>query len=159
MSKNYSARVRCKSCENGSDPNGCTDCLNTGHDPSAFAGGIDEALNDAYAEGRKDEAETLSQAARDILAERQRQISAEGWTPAHDDEHSEGEMALAAASYAINAVASEYHTANPGSDPGLVWPWDREWWKPKGPRRDLVRAAALLQAEIERRDRRAATPE
>lgn len=26
-------------------------------------------------------------AARDVLAERQRQISAEGWTPQHDDEH------------------------------------------------------------------------
>jgi hypothetical protein len=54
----YSARVRCKSCENGSGPNGCTDCLNTGHDPMAFAGGIDVALNDAYAEGRKDERES-----------------------------------------------------------------------------------------------------
>jgi hypothetical protein len=40
-----------------SGPNGCTDCLNTGRDPQAFAGGIDEALNDAYAEGRKDQSE------------------------------------------------------------------------------------------------------
>lgn len=55
----YSDRVKCKSCENGSGPNGCTDCLNTGRDPAAFAGGIDEALNDAYAEGRKDERESI----------------------------------------------------------------------------------------------------
>lgn len=41
--------------------------------------------------------------------------------------------------------------------PGYNWPrsWSRAWWKPKNPRRDLVRAAALLIAEIERLDRRA----
>jgi len=36
---------------------------------------------------------------------------------------------------------------------------ERGWWKPKGPRRDLIRAAALIVAEIERIDRRAPTPE
>jgi hypothetical protein len=51
----YSDRVRCQSCANGSGPNGCTDCLNTGRDFQAFVGGIEGALNDAYAEGRKDE--------------------------------------------------------------------------------------------------------
>lgn len=34
-------------------------------------------------------------AARDVLAERARQISAEGWTPEHDDQHVDGEMAQA----------------------------------------------------------------
>ena len=34
-----------------------------------------------------------------------------------------------------------------------VWPWDRQWWKPKSRRRNLVRAAALLIAAIERIDR------
>ena len=36
------------------------------------------------------------------------------------------------------------------------WPasWSTDWWKPKTPRRDLVRAAALLIAEIERIDRK-----
>ena len=53
----YSDRVKCSSCANGSGPHGCTDCLNTGIDPSATAGGIEAMLNDAYAEGRKDEAE------------------------------------------------------------------------------------------------------
>ena len=33
------------------------------------------------------------------------------------------------------------------------WPWHRQWWKPKNARRDLVRAAALIVAEIERLDR------
>lgn len=49
----------------------------------------------------------------EIAAERRRQIEAEGWTPEHDDQHDEAEMA---------------------------------------------RAAALIVAEIERRDRRAASP-
>jgi hypothetical protein len=36
-----------------------------------------------------------------------------------------------------------------------VWPWSREWWQPKDRRRDLVRAGALIVAEIERLDRAA----
>jgi hypothetical protein len=34
-----------------------------------------------------------------------------------------------------------------------IWPWDRKWWKPTDRRRDLVKAAALILAEIERLDR------
>lgn len=36
------------------------------------------------------------------------------------------------------------------------WPWALEWWKPKDNRRNLIRAAALVIAEIERLDRAAA---
>ena len=36
------------------------------------------------------------------------------------------------------------------------WPWSLDWWKPKDPRRDLVRAGALIVAEIERLDRQPA---
>ena len=39
----------------------------------------------------------------DIAAERERQISAEGWTPEHDDEHGNGELAMAASAYAFIA--------------------------------------------------------
>jgi hypothetical protein len=49
------------------------------------------------------ESRTRTAAASDVLAERQRQVTAEGWTPEHDDEHSDGEMALAASSYALYA--------------------------------------------------------
>jgi len=35
----------------------------------------------------------------------------------------------------------------------IAWPWDPKWWKPKDRRRDLVRAAALIIAEIDRHDR------
>ena len=75
----------------------------------------------------------------EIEAERRRQIDVEGWTPEHDDQHADGSLAQAAACYAIGSP--------------LYWPWDCKWWKPKGERRDLVRAAALIVAEIERLDR------
>jgi len=93
--------------------------------------------------------DALSQAARDVLAERRRQIDAEGWTPEHDDEHSRGEMALAAACY---AVADN----DPRAEPPPLWPWDTEWWKPTSERRMLVKAGALILAEIERLDRASA---
>lgn len=85
----------------------------------------------------------------EIAAERRRQIEVEGWTPKHDDdEHASGEMAYAAACYCI---------ADDNS-PGFLlayWPWSHRWWKPKSRRRDLIRAAALIVAEIERLDRAA----
>lgn len=106
----------------------------------------------------------LTKAASDVLAERQRQIEQEGWTPQHDAEHWRGEMALAAACYASNAAAwAKYGDELPAgryvelATPGFRWPWDQSWWKPKSQRRDLVRAAALLLAEIERLDRKAGT--
>lgn len=89
-----------------------------------------------------------SAAARDVLAERERQKSGEGWTEAHDDAHSRGEMAAAAATYAINTFIR-------GLSVSMYWPWDMKWFKPKGTRRDLVRAGALILAEIERLDRAA----
>jgi hypothetical protein len=95
-----------------------------------------------------------SDALRDVAAERRRQIEAEGWTPAHDDEHGNGEMARAAATYAL------YDLGVPGVEyvsslDDEIWPWSPKWLKPKDHRRNLVRAAALLLAEIERLDRAA----
>lgn len=84
----------------------------------------------------------------EIAAERKRQIEVEGWTPEHDDTHIRGEMAAASACYATWAI--------PGLGDDVIrmaWPWDSEWWKPKDMRRDLIRAAALIVAEIERLDR------
>lgn len=90
----------------------------------------------------------MSQALEDIAAERQRQMEVEGWTPAHDDEHSAGEMAHAGAAYAIGPAFDEIISK--------VWPWDWTWWKPADKRRNLVKAGALIVAEIERIDRAAA---
>ena len=93
-----------------------------------------------------------SAAARDVLAERRRQIEVEGWTPEHDDAHGTGDVALAAACYALNAAGC-------GCEVARNWPWDRTWWRPSTPRRDLVKAGALILAEIERLDRATAAPE
>ncbi|MFJ5319221.1 hypothetical protein [Pectobacterium versatile] len=98
----------------------------------------------------------VASAMKDVIAERQRQISAEGWTPEHDDdEHSMGELALAGSCYAYAAGC-----LFPGGGLGYhewpslkFWPWGEECWKPSNPRRDLVKAGALILAEIERLDR------
>lgn len=84
----------------------------------------------------------------EIAAERRRQIEVEGWTAEHDDEHVSGSLSDAAAAYAIGASRSLLARKPPG-----IWPWKNEWWKPKSQRRDLIRAAALIVAEIERLDR------
>jgi hypothetical protein len=104
-----------------------------------------------------------SQAMKDVIAERQRQILSEGWGPGHDDEHTSREIALAAQCYTAHYTGrawllehypdglARYQAENLPRD----WPdsWADTWWKPKDPRRDLVRAAALIVAEIERLDR------
>jgi hypothetical protein len=99
----------------------------------------------------------LTKAETDVLAERRRQIEVEGWAVEHDDCHDKGEMALAASAYAIHSAkfrdADEFGINYRIKAVPCEWPWDREWWKPKNPRRDLVRAAALIIAEIERLDR------
>ena len=91
----------------------------------------------------------MSAAEVDVLAERRRQIEVEGWTPEHDDAHRHGDMSTAAACY---AMMGRYHFPEPGNPPPQ-WPWAASWWKPSTYRRNLVKAAALLLAEIERLDR------
>ena len=97
----------------------------------------------------------MSKAQDDVLLERKRQIKVEGWSHSHDDNHDAGALAAAGAAYALEASCK----LNPYSQQGLeagppeFWTWDTKWWKPKDPRRDLVRAAALIIAEIERMDR------
>ena len=86
----------------------------------------------------------------DVVAERQRQKTIEGWTPEHDDEHCNGELAMAAVCY-IN----ETGTVNRNGGKPWGWPWDASWWKPNARRRNLVKAGALILAEIERIDRAA----
>ena len=86
-------------------------------------------------------------AAIDVLAERRRQIEGEGWTREHDDKWTNGELAIAAACY---AGATDMTI---DINPAALWPWGAYWWKPTTYRRDLVKAAALIVAEIERLDR------
>lgn len=108
--------------------------------------------------------EHMAIALRDVAAERERQVKKERWSRRHDDGHTTGELACAAAAYAYGASLSqeekEFHRdALYGSRRGIssiiarLWPWDSRWYKPKDRRSDLIRAAALLVAEIERIDR------
>ncbi|WP_232348199.1 hypothetical protein [Burkholderia pseudomallei] len=89
----------------------------------------------------------LTNAARDVLIERRRQVDQEGWTPAHDDQYRDHELSCAAGCYAMHTLAY------PAGDPPPAWPWAADWWKPTTPRRNLVKAGALIQAAIERLDR------
>ncbi|KUG39280.1 hypothetical protein AAU60_05905 [Acinetobacter johnsonii] len=99
-------------------------------------------------------------AIKDVINERQRQINQEFYSTENDDEYKQNELLRAAVCYAENVVRRGWvFDSNFGPDvyqeeevPDL-WPWDLDFWKPRNPRRDLVRAAALLIAEIERIDR------
>jgi hypothetical protein len=84
-----------------------------------------------------------------IAQERQRQIDSEGFSIEHDDSHTDGELAYAAACY-----ASPHPTENYYGTPH-DWPFSPTWWKPSPNNRirDLVKAGALIVAEIERLQR------
>lgn len=110
----------------------------------------------------------MTHAASDVLAERQRQQDAEGWTLDHDDGHELFELSSAACCYAWAASRPSGWRAQAKLNPELAqsavffhdnWPWDLAWWKPKTRRGDLVRAGALILAEIERLDRRQGRPD
>lgn len=80
-----------------------------------------------------------------IAQERQRQIDGEGWDAEHDSWRRPSELPLAAVAYIF---------ADP--DLGLAsqseewWPWSAEWFKPGDRERNLVKAGALIAAEIDR---------
>ncbi len=93
----------------------------------------------------------------DIAFERHRQIGLKAHSAEHDDEHEDGELAIAAACYAAPfEVLREYEFLGRGPQP--AWPWCRSGHN-RGPREgqtrreQLVKAGALIVAEIERLDR------
>lgn len=95
----------------------------------------------------------------DVFAERKRQIDQEHYSHEHDDEYDQNELIRAASSYLSHVIGRGWvfketcpETYQDEEVPDL-WPWDLDFWKPKNPRRDLVRAAALIIAEIEKIDR------
>jgi len=106
-----------------------------------------------------------------IAAERERQVSEEGYDAEHDDGHDDGSLAMAAVCYAACAAGEriyamdEYASQFRFSDP---WPWGdgsdarpHDGNVPKDPTdeeglRLLVKAGALIAAEIDRLLRRSA---
>ena len=92
----------------------------------------------------------ISPAAMDVIKERNRQLDAlgENFSKECDDLYIHGELALVASLVADPRNEKRYETP-------LRWPWSAHWWKKFKSRRDmLVKAAALLIAEIERLDRK-----
>lgn len=93
-----------------------------------------------------------------IAQERQRQIEVEGWTPEHDDQHRHAEMLLAAICYAETAKGLQYGHRLDGIREFVVdpkWPWKPFWFKPSEDKiRNLVKAGALIAAEIDRLQRK-----
>ena len=83
-----------------------------------------------------------------IAEERQRQVESEGYSPQEDANYVKGELADAAACYAGLTVRDHplsFRVPN-------TWPWNRDSWKPvpNDRVRELVKAGALIAAEIDR---------
>lgn len=95
-----------------------------------------------------------------IAAERKRQIEVEGWSPQHDDEHVYGELGQAAQAYIHVGVWQSVHGVNDIDFKKVgvsEFPsnWHPSWWKPSNdPIRNLVKAGALIAADIDRLQRK-----
>lgn len=91
-----------------------------------------------------------------IAMERQRQMGQEGWTEDHDDTHTMGELSQAAHAYA-EVASAQTRGASADEFPADMmvaegdWPFEEKWWKPSSdPIRNLIKAGALVAAEIDR---------
>lgn len=112
--------------------------------------------------GCAESSRTHNRASLDVFHERMRERCDVEFSKERDDNYVEGELAAAAASYAlftsyqakglVRGIPINIST----QEPLVTWPWARKWWKPSvDPRRNLVVAGALILAEIERLDRAA----
>lgn len=121
-------------------------------------------LADSAGATAKHEQEVRADGASLIAAERARQIDEEGWTAGHDSEHADDSLIQAALSYAMpakdrgNKVVARLPRASgrwghaDTTEVPVWWPWAGVFWKPT-PRdraRELVKAGALIAAEIDR---------
>jgi hypothetical protein len=119
------------------------------------------ALTSATAQDQQDESPLLG--AEMILSERRRAVTVEGWTPEHDDQHTNGELAWAAVCYAAPGCVGKPNGSNGGFGLSFVdpWPnrWDKSWDKRKKHDRikQLVIAGQFIAAEIDRLKRAALT--
>lgn len=92
---------------------------------------------------------TLAMAFSLIMGERCRQVE-KGYDAKHDKSHSGSEMCQAGASMAVRAQAISHH--QPVFELGnRMWPWKDGLPERSSSTRDLIIAASLLVAELERR--------
>lgn len=101
---------------------------------------------------RPEEALTGNEPALDyatkMVWERRRQVVEEAFTAQHDRTvNGDGQLAQAAGCYALSAGYARRDAIE------RLWPWDADWYKPSDPRRNLIKAGALILAELERLDR------
>lgn len=130
---------------------GCGWCGGLPHSVECLVGRMETALASRPTLGPQDEEQRDGVSL--IAAERARQVSVEGWTPKHDDSHLDAEMIEAARGYLSAAFLAERGRRWVG-DPPPLWPWNQSWWKPSiDPVRNLVKAGALIAAEIDRLQR------
>ena len=90
--------------------------------------------------------------ALEVLSERLRQITVEGHTAEADDLYTTGQLADAASALAAWAHICNMPLIECTVVPAL-WPWGQETWKPGAQRGMLIKAGALILAELERLDR------
>lgn len=93
-----------------------------------------------------------------ISQERIRQMTVERWDNFHDDKHTGKQLARAAESYLATHTSPDLDAIYEGKPQRETWqwPWSKKWWKPSDePIRNLVKAGALIAAEIDRLERRA----
>lgn len=83
----------------------------------------------------------------EIRYEREHQIVDLGYNEQWDDEYKNYQLVKAAICYA-NPLIANLKNIVPSA-----WPFDKVYWKPRTYRENLIRAAALIVAEIERVDR------
>lgn len=102
-------------------------------------------------------------ALQSLLAERIKQVEAHGRTIAGDQvTNDRAALVLAGASYANAAVDQLTATTAARGDVSkpdpMTWPWDARHWRPEDPRTNLVKAAALIWAAIDRLDHEKTAP-
>jgi len=90
-----------------------------------------------------------------LVDERKRQIEVEGFNSKNDDNYTAEESPRAAACYCLSPMYKILKSNNP-----VDWPtWDLTWWKPAKDnsiserKRELIKAGALILAEMDRLDR------
>ena len=102
----------------------------------------------------KDNKEGLS-GIQEITEERERQITQEGWTAKHDDQHNKEELIQAASAYLCHCKWSIYNKRignNHVPSFPSEWPFEESNFKPdpNDPIKTLKKAGALIAAEIDR---------
>ncbi|WP_223226804.1 hypothetical protein [Klebsiella michiganensis] len=112
-----------------------------GHAKVIMDGGLPQGYSDVYRHAQPDqESHTIT----DVIAERQRQQSVKGFSVEQDDTYVGFQLSAAAICYIEPMEAENYWPAD----------WYDDSFKPTDTRRNLIKAAALVIAEIERIDRK-----